>query len=93
MIIKNKPYVKEFDAQGVLLNPIVGSYESKGPNRRDRRGKEPRFIGNGKNHRLTVNSDLKPPLAYIRSVQLIPLKGLDLGIKGYKKIQHYIPKN
>lgn len=27
--MKNQPYIKEFDSNGELLNPIVGKYESK----------------------------------------------------------------
>lgn len=35
----NKPYVKQFDEQGILLNPIVKSYKSNYPNRKQRRTK------------------------------------------------------
>lgn len=33
----NKPYVKEYDENGIVLNPIVGSYRTKYPNRKERR--------------------------------------------------------
>lgn len=33
----NIPYVKKYDANGRLINPIKGVYSSNGPNRRQRR--------------------------------------------------------
>ncbi len=33
----NKPYVKKFNRDGVLINPIEKSYVSERPNRRQRR--------------------------------------------------------
>ncbi len=30
---KNRPYVKEYDAQGNLINPIVGAYYNKDINK------------------------------------------------------------
>ncbi len=35
--MKNKPYIKEYDEEGNLLNPINGSYKTKKINRRTRR--------------------------------------------------------
>lgn len=37
MINKNTPYVKQFDENGHLLNPIQGSYVSPFPNRQRRK--------------------------------------------------------
>ena len=52
----NKPYVKQFDNKGLLLNPIAGSYKSIGPNRKQRRELEANkpFIGNKKGISLVV---------------------------------------
>lgn len=52
----NKPYVKEFDSKGLLLNPIVGSYKSTSPNRMQRRELQTNkpFVGNKKGISLVV---------------------------------------
>lgn len=45
----NVPYVKQYDAQGNLINPINGEYRSTGPNRRMRRANRKvinKFISN-----------------------------------------------
>lgn len=34
---KNMPYVKSYDANGDLINPILFKYRGFGPNRRERR--------------------------------------------------------
>lgn len=70
---KNVPYIKQYDQDGVLLNPIKGPYESKLPNRRQRRAfkNEPRFIGNSKGIHLTVTEDSIRPRAFKRIVQTI----------------------
>lgn len=34
---RNIPYVKSYDAQGDLINPILFQYKGFGPNRKDRR--------------------------------------------------------
>lgn len=44
---ENKPYVKQFDkTTGELLNPIRGLYPNVGPNRKERRYRESRFMNN-----------------------------------------------
>lgn len=43
---ENTPYVKEYNANGELLNPIIGSYTNKGLNR-------------SKRHKLTKNRRCK----------------------------------
>ena len=52
----NQPYVKQFDSNGTLLNPIKGMYLNESPNRKERREifNKPRFKGNGKNISLTI---------------------------------------
>ena len=55
----NKPYVKQYNEQGLISNPIVGSYKSTEPNRRKRgelesRSKNKPFIGNKKGISLVV---------------------------------------
>lgn len=35
--MKNKPYVKEYNSDGEVINPIKGSYLNWYPNRRQRR--------------------------------------------------------
>jgi hypothetical protein len=43
---KNVPYVRQLDENGELLNPIDRIYRNIGPNRRERRWSEPRFLNN-----------------------------------------------
>ena len=50
----NVPYVKEFDKNGSVENPIIGSYITSGENRRSRRMKEARFQNNRKTYQLQV---------------------------------------
>ncbi len=35
--MKNKPYVKQYNSEGLLINPIVETYKSVFKNRRTRR--------------------------------------------------------
>lgn len=76
--MKNIPYVKQYNPDGTIANPIKESYESKLPNRRQRKGKQPRFIGNGKNNHMTITGRFR----YDRKVQLI----------GKKRIEHNVLK-
>lgn len=60
----NQPYVKQYNDQGKLINPIVGTYKSEFPTRSERRqemsliNNRP-FVGNSKNHHLTVMKTAK----------------------------------
>lgn len=78
----NKPYIKSYDENGVVSNPIQGSLISKLPNRKQRRYTEPRFRGNHKGCSLTVVEG-KPQVAYHRVIQITP--------EG-KQILHYLLK-
>lgn len=62
----NTSYVKKYNAEGMLENPILNSYKQSSPNRSQRRPKKNRFKGNGKNHSLTVVG----PNKYTRTLQL-----------------------
>lgn len=78
----NIPYVKRYNENGELLNPIKAGqlYVSPYSNRRARRetrdrkwgGKKPgyRFMGCGKNFSLTINGHLK----YARRIQEVSCK-------------------
>jgi len=66
----NTPYIKEFDQNGVCINPIIGAYSSTEPNRQQRRFKEKRFIGNGKNRSLTIVKQTR----FLRVVQFAKIK-------------------
>ncbi len=66
----NTPYVKKFDKNGNLVNPIVGSYnslENYPQNRAQRRKKDTRFRGNTKGVSLTIVKTEK----YKRVIQII----------------------
>ena len=65
--MQNIPYVKTFDKDGKLENPIGGFYSPAFPNRKTRRQKYPRFRGNNKGISLTVVKTQK----YKRVMQLI----------------------
>ncbi len=75
---KNIPYVKQYDQDGVLLNPLStyeeGEYKSKLPNRRQRRDTGKRFVRNNKGVSLTVTEDSIRPRAFKRIVQTITHK-------------------
>jgi hypothetical protein len=84
---KNQPYIKQYDQNGKLLNPLSvyenEEYESKFPNRKQRRAfkNQPRFIGNNKGTKLILIGQYK----YKKAVQIV--NGKDAG----KKVEHYIP--
>jgi len=77
----NTPYVKKFNEDGTVSNPIKGSYLHSELNRKQRRLKPDRFISNRKGISLTVTITLK----YMRVIQSILLKD---GI--IKRIGHYV---
>lgn len=81
----NKPYIKQYDENGVLANPIIGSYSPTGPNRRQRNNdsKKKRFHGESKNFHLTVYHNMK----FRRRRQVVFMKD---GSK--KTIEHYDEK-
>lgn len=82
IVMKNTPYVKKFGADGKVINPIIGFYKNDFPNRKERRKRTPRFIGNGKNLPLTVYREHK----YLRHIQY------EIDADGNaKKILHYLP--
>jgi len=85
----NVPYVKQFDKNGVITNPIIGSYISEGENRATRRKikQKQRFYGESKNHHLTVVKSLK----YRRVKQLIECKDKKGKYTGeIRVIEHYL---
>ncbi len=94
----NIPYVKKYDSNGVVSNPVTRStpYSTIGNNRSERRTKETRFIGNGNNFHLSVNRTSK----YIRKVQHIKasrvIESLVMGVAPVWKdvpantINHYV---
>lgn len=100
--MKNIPYVKSYDENGVLTNPITKSnpYVNRFPNRATRKKREPRFKGNGKNCSLTIIGNK----AYYRVAQFIPenfktefKKDFSGVVLSHDKIEsktvhHYIPK-
>ena len=68
----NKPYVKQCDDNGNIVNPIEDGYYSYSPNRRTRRAHKniPPFLGCGKQHALLVGRTFK--LKKIRQVISLP---------------------
>lgn len=53
----NRPYVKQYDANGDLINPIVSKFLNTSPNRRERREEtvnRPRLFNNKKGIQLVV---------------------------------------
>lgn len=89
---KNIPYKKQYDQEGVLLNPIIGSYESKLPNRSQRRSdrNQPRFIGNNRGNHLTITEDSMTPKKFKRVIQTISHHISNISTKIYKGIEHKI---
>ena len=76
----NKPYVKQYNEHGLLMNPIDGKYSSTGPNRSQRKVRKSRNFNNSANCQMTV---LKTQ-AYRKRIQLIdgkPIVHYDLKTK------------
>jgi hypothetical protein len=92
--MKNIPYRKRYDENGVLLNPITekNPYISPFNNRASRRFRKTRFRGNNKRCSLSVSSQM----AFHRVIQEAPIMEKDeLGYPvcvGIKRIQHYRQK-
>jgi hypothetical protein len=78
----NIPYVKQFDKNGTLLNPIKGSYLNEFPNRSERHKKKERFHGESKNFHLTV----------VKSALFKRVRQIEFEKDGTRKtIEHYLP--
>lgn len=85
----NVPYVKKYDENGVVTNPIRGSYLSEGENRAARRKdlQKQRFYGESKNYHLTVVKTQK----YARVKQAIRCKDKKGNYTGeIRIIEHYL---
>lgn len=84
--MKNKPYVKMYDKNGIIKNPIKTGYLHDFENRRERRSllHKKRFFGNGKNIHLTVIKLSK----YLRFRQYL----FDDETGMVKTIEHYIER-
>ena len=74
----NTPYVKQYDEQGLLINPIVGSYPNQSQSRKERRQQKNgvRFMGNNKGHNLIVGKSFR----YRKMIQKV----------SGKRIEHYV---
>ena len=90
--MKNVPYVKQFDKEGLITNPItkhtpyLHEYKNSREQKLDTHPK--RFQGNGKNYPLVVLGTFK----FLKCLQVVYLKDK----KGYftgkvKYIQHHLP--
>lgn len=84
--IKNIPYVKQYDADGVLTNPITTGITNPFPNRAERRAEltSKPFKGNKKGISLTVVNNGVGSIKYERVQQLI-----SLGNGKFKTVNHY----
>lgn len=80
----NTPYVKEYNEEGIVSNPIKEVYTTKGDNRRQRRAvkQKSRFFGNGKQARLVVHKNGR----YKKVVQYV----MDNDSDKINRIEHYI---
>lgn len=67
----NITYVKQFDTNGLLLNPIEGIYINEEPNRKTRRQRPIRFTNNKKHYHLTVHDESRLACRFRRFVQII----------------------
>jgi hypothetical protein len=80
----NQPYVKQFDTNGICINPLTDRFTITGgyPNRKQRNNKPIKFKGNHKGISLSVT----PTGLYFRIYQFIKTKS------GIKTIEHYVLK-
>lgn len=77
----NVPYVKKYDENMELSNPINGRYASPFPNRQARRPKKNRFFNNSNSHQMTVSGSMR----YRKSLQI------EVDKEGNQKyIYHYL---
>lgn len=67
--MQNIPYVKTFDKDYNLENPIDGFYSPAFPNRKTRRQKTPRFRGNNKGVAIAMQPDGRKK--YFKTMQMI----------------------
>ena len=81
--MKNQPYIKQYDKNGVLTNPIDRLYKS-GVGRRYRRRKEPRKVNNRNSFHLALFGMAK---FHIRFQKVLTDSG------EVKSILHYEPAN
>lgn len=86
----NVSYVKQFNANGELVNPITKIYAHSGLNRKQRRLslQKQRFCGESKNFHLVVS----PMGVYYKVRQQIVVKRNMYGNPVVKTIEHYIQK-
>jgi hypothetical protein len=59
MLEINQPYVKKYNENGELLNPINGKFVSQNENRSMRKTKQERFFNNSKSFKLLVTKTAK----------------------------------
>jgi len=79
--MKNTPYVKEYK-DGILMNPIKGSYLNAFLNRSQRRDTKHKFYGESKNYHLTV----------LKNCKFKRVKQYTVNKEGGKKVVlHYLP--
>lgn len=86
----NTPYIKNYNEEGVLTNPIFKKKTESGrylpffineyPNRRSRRENPVRFKSNKKGHQLVIGANMK----YFKKIQTIVSKDGKI-----TRIQHY----
>lgn len=86
---KNIPYVKVYDENGVLTNPIKKSYFSPYQNRRQRRQRLGRPIGNHKGVSIITTNDGKYQSIFFKVLQKIKIEGK----RKMKTILHYVPRS
>jgi hypothetical protein len=85
MKARNVPYVKKYDTDGKVINPVIGAYIHEYDNRKKRRivMQKARFYGESKNVHLTI----------IKGARFLRLKQIEFDKKGFRKtIEHYIPR-
>ena len=90
-MVKNTPYIKQYDTNGSLLNPIGDGYFSAFPSRRERRAhkNKPPLYGCGRNVPITYT----PAGVYKRVRQVVKdAKGnIWLNKDGQRRvIEHYM---
>lgn len=80
----NIPYVKKYDENRELINPIKGTYTTGIGDRTSRRPETHRFKGNGNNFSLTV----MPKGKFRRVVQRV----IEIDTGKLKNVYHYLTK-
>lgn len=86
---RNIPYVKQFDKNGELTNPINGAYKHEFENRKKRRApkNKERFM----NNRKTMQTVVFKTHRFLKMIQHVRFFNKETEKFEIRRIEHYVP--